>query len=116
MLPRVARCDRAAPPPRPRRGPRRADGERPAAAAVVREGFVVGVLNPKALVFFIAVFPHFVDRTSGSVTLQLLILGAIFATTRVLLRQRVGARPRARPRERLDAPGCSSRCVRRAAA
>jgi len=45
----------------------------------VRQGFVVGVLNPKALVFFAAVFPHFVDRAKGDVTGQLLIFGVIFS-------------------------------------
>jgi threonine/homoserine/homoserine lactone efflux protein len=46
---------------------------------IVRQGFTVGVLNPKSLVFFAAVFPHFVDRTKGNVTVQLLIFGAIFS-------------------------------------
>jgi threonine/homoserine/homoserine lactone efflux protein len=40
---------------------------------------MVGVLNPKALVFFVAVFPHFVNRSQGHVTVQLLIFGAIFS-------------------------------------
>jgi threonine/homoserine/homoserine lactone efflux protein len=43
-----------------------------------RDGFLVGVLNPKTLVFFAAVLPQFVDRDRGSVTVQLLLLGAIF--------------------------------------
>jgi threonine/homoserine/homoserine lactone efflux protein len=36
-------------------------------------------LNPKSLVFFAAVFPHFVDRSKGNVTVQLLIFGCIFS-------------------------------------
>src|ERR1035441_8213632 len=52
---------------------------RPSNVQVIRQGFTVGILNPKSLVFFAAVFPHFVDRTKGSVTLQLLIFGAIFS-------------------------------------
>jgi threonine/homoserine/homoserine lactone efflux protein len=43
------------------------------------QGFLVGVLNPKAIVFFAAIFPQFVDRELGSVTLQLLTMGAIFS-------------------------------------
>ena len=39
----------------------------------------MGVLNPKSLVFFAAVFPHFVNRSSGDVTLQLVVLGCIFS-------------------------------------
>ena len=52
---------------------------RPSNLHVVRQGFTVGVLNPKSLVFFAAVFPHFVDRTKGNVTIQLLIFGVIFS-------------------------------------
>ena len=43
------------------------------------EGTVVGVTNPKSVVFFIAVLPQFIDPTSGSVPIQLLELGAIFS-------------------------------------
>ena len=52
---------------------------RPSNVTVVRQGFTVGILNPKSLVFFVAVFPHFVDRTRGSVTAQLLVFGAVFS-------------------------------------
>jgi threonine/homoserine/homoserine lactone efflux protein len=45
---------------------------------VLREGFVVGVANPKTAVFFAAVLPQFVDRSAGRVPLQLLVLGAVF--------------------------------------
>ncbi|MGH9020408.1 MAG: LysE family translocator, partial [Acidimicrobiales bacterium] len=34
------------------------EGARPNRRRVVRQGFIVGVLNPKSLVFFVAVFPH----------------------------------------------------------
>lgn len=45
---------------------------------IVRQGFVVGVLNPKTLVFFAAVLPQFVDRTQSNISAQLLFLGLIF--------------------------------------
>lgn len=45
----------------------------------MREGFWVGALNPKGVVFFAAVLPSFIDRDRGYITLQLLFLGAIFA-------------------------------------
>jgi threonine/homoserine/homoserine lactone efflux protein len=55
------------------------EGSRPSNLHVVRQGFTVGILNPKSLIFFAAVFPHFVDRTKGNVTVQLLIFGGIFS-------------------------------------
>lgn len=45
---------------------------------LVRDAFVVGVSNPKAVVIFVAVLPQFVDRSAGNVPGQLLLLGAIF--------------------------------------
>jgi threonine/homoserine/homoserine lactone efflux protein len=43
------------------------------------QGIVVGVTNPKALVFFAAVLPQFVDTGAGHVTAQMLVLGLVFA-------------------------------------
>lgn len=45
----------------------------------IRDGFWVGALNPKGLVFYAAVLPQFIDRERGQVTGQLIILGAIFS-------------------------------------
>jgi threonine/homoserine/homoserine lactone efflux protein len=44
-----------------------------------RDGFWVGALNPKGVVFFAAVLPQFIDRERGSVTAQLIFLGGVFA-------------------------------------
>lgn len=41
----------------------------------LRQGFVVGVSNPKAFMMFAAVLPQFVDRAAGQVTAQMLVLG-----------------------------------------
>lgn len=46
---------------------------------VARQGFVVGVSNPKGFLIFSAVLPQFVDRSAGHVTLQLLLLGVVCA-------------------------------------
>lgn len=53
--------------------------ERPPARQIIRQGFTVGILNPKSLIFFAAVFPHFVAPAKGSVTVQLLVFGLIFS-------------------------------------
>ena len=52
---------------------------RPAKWRSMREGFWVGALNPKGMVFFAAILPQFVDREAGKVTSQLILMGAIFA-------------------------------------
>ena len=50
----------------------------PTPLASIRDGFWVGVLNPKAIVFFAAVLPQFVDIDGGNVVQQLLFLGLTF--------------------------------------
>ncbi len=50
----------------------------PTPLSSIRDGFWVGVLNPKAIVFFAAVLPQFVDIDGGDVTKQLLFLGLTF--------------------------------------
>jgi threonine/homoserine/homoserine lactone efflux protein len=42
-----------------------------------REGLVVGVTNPKAVILFAAVLPQFVDRSAGHVPAQMLVLSAV---------------------------------------
>ena len=58
--------------------------ERKTFAAILRDGFVVGVSNPKAIVFFAAVLPQFVDRAAGHVPVQMLLLGMVFVAIAVL--------------------------------
>jgi threonine/homoserine/homoserine lactone efflux protein len=52
---------------------------------LVRQGFLVGVANPKSIVSLIAVLPQFVDPSRGDVTLQLLIIGVLGGATQVLI-------------------------------
>lgn len=46
-------------------------------ATVIRQGFVVGVSNPKAFMIIGAVLPQFIVRDSGHVQTQMLLLGLI---------------------------------------
>lgn len=48
------------------------------AGRMLAEGFVVGVSNPKTIVFLVAVLPQFVAYQRGSIPLQLATLGAVF--------------------------------------
>ncbi len=43
----------------------------------LRQGFMVGVSNPKAFMIFAAVLPQFVDRGNGHVQAQMLLLGLL---------------------------------------
>jgi threonine/homoserine/homoserine lactone efflux protein len=52
--------------------------ERKLVRRILADAFVVGIFNPKVIVFFMAILPQFVERESGNVPLQLLTLGAIF--------------------------------------
>ena len=52
---------------------------RPTALRSARDGFWVGALNPKGLVFFAAILPQFLDRGSSNVTSQLVLMGATFS-------------------------------------
>ncbi|CAH0185807.1 Homoserine/homoserine lactone efflux protein [Microbacterium oxydans] len=47
---------------------------------LLRQGFIVGITNPKTIAFFVAVLPQFVAPSAGPVWMQLLLLGLIFQT------------------------------------
>ena len=45
-----------------------------------RQGFVVGVSNPKAFIIFASVLPQFIDRGQGQVQAQMMVLGLVAFT------------------------------------
>ena len=73
---------------------------------VLREGFIVGLTNPKMIVFFAAALPQFIDRDAGHVPAADGGAGLDRAGRRDGLRQRLGAgrRDRAHLVRRVRAP------------
>jgi threonine/homoserine/homoserine lactone efflux protein len=63
---------------------RSVDEAKPSLVTTVRQGFVVGVLNPKSVVFFAAILPQFTDRSKGHLSAQLILLGTIFAAIAII--------------------------------
>jgi threonine/homoserine/homoserine lactone efflux protein len=57
---------------------------RPSHLRSIRDGFWVGALNPKGLVFFAAILPQFLDRDTSNLTGQLLLMGATFAILAII--------------------------------
>jgi threonine/homoserine/homoserine lactone efflux protein len=57
---------------------------RPTHLKSIRDGFWVGALNPKGLVFFAAILPQFLDRDGSNLTVQLLLMGATFAILAII--------------------------------
>ncbi len=49
--------------------------ERAGSRRAFRDGFVVGVSNPKSIILFAAILPQFVNRSDAAATPQLLVLG-----------------------------------------
>lgn len=46
--------------------------------SLVKQGFIMNVLNPKVTLFFLAFFPGFIDEQAGKVTQQIYMLGLVF--------------------------------------
>jgi threonine/homoserine/homoserine lactone efflux protein len=49
----------------------------------LRIGMVVGLTNPKTILFFVAFLPQFTNASAGHVALQMAVLGAVFGALAV---------------------------------
>jgi len=55
------------------------------ALRLLGEGFVVGITNPKSIIFFVAILPQFIVPSAGSIPLQLEELGLIFVILALIM-------------------------------
>ena len=53
--------------------------------SLVKQGFIMNVLNPKVTLFFLAFFPGFINEEAGNITLQVYTLGLIFMVQAFLI-------------------------------
>ncbi|OXM56148.1 lysine transporter LysE [Amycolatopsis thailandensis] len=53
--------------------------------AAVRQGFMVGVANPKSIVSLMAILPQFVDHSLGHPTLQMAVIGLTGAMAQAVI-------------------------------
>lgn len=54
------------------------DAEAPAGHRLYLRGIIMNVTNPKVAIFFMAFLPQFAEPARGSLTLQLILFGAVF--------------------------------------
>ena len=53
--------------------------ETPSQSRFLLQGFIVGVTNPKTVIFLVAILPLFVSRADGNLAGQILVLGLVFS-------------------------------------
>lgn len=57
----------------------------PGYRALYVRGVIMNVTNPKVTLFFLAFLPQFADQTRGNLTLQIILLGALFQLATLLV-------------------------------
>ena len=57
---------------------------KPSAMRNVKQGFMVGLLNPKAIVFIGAIFPQFLDPNGAAATFQLAFFGTLWCILAIM--------------------------------
>jgi len=67
-----------------------AAGDRLSPAALIRQGVLSNVTNPKIVLFFFAFLPQFVDPSSGHPTRDLAFLGVLYALLALPVKAGVG--------------------------
>ncbi|MEM1504109.1 LysE family translocator [Domibacillus sp. 8LH] len=53
--------------------------------ALYKRGIIMNMLNPKVSLFFLALFPQFIDHTDGSIIMQMIVYGFIFLIQALIL-------------------------------
>ena len=56
----------------------KADKDNLSLVKLYKRGIIMNITNPKVSIFFLAFLPQFTNPSTGSVTLQIFVLGAIF--------------------------------------
>lgn len=51
----------------------------------MKKGLLMNILNPKVMMFFLALFPGFISEAAGSVEHQVLVLGGVFITEALVI-------------------------------
>ncbi|MTG98585.1 MULTISPECIES: LysE family translocator [Myroides] len=51
----------------------------------VRKGLFMNILNPKVMMFFLALFPGFISEAAGNIKQQVFVLGSVFITEALVI-------------------------------